>query len=115
MSLAAPIRPKKRKDPSHPSAPRNGLFRYLVLCAQETRYAVQIIFLLRFTVAGTTGLTSILSLPSTLAPGAAVWLCCVAFTYLYNGISDIGEDRANGSTRPIARGALPVPVARRVC
>ncbi|WP_338700519.1 UbiA family prenyltransferase [Streptomyces sp. Q6] len=52
---------------------------------------------------------------AALVPGAAVWLCCVAFTYLYNGVSDIGEDRVNGSARPIARGALPVPTARRVC
>ncbi|CAM5385667.1 1,4-dihydroxy-2-naphthoate octaprenyltransferase [Streptomyces tendae] len=85
------------------------------MCAQESRYAVQVIFLLRFTAAGTAGATSYRALTGTLVPGAAVWLCCIVFAYLYNGVSDVGEDRANGSTRPIARGALPVRTARRAC
>ncbi|MEV5613807.1 UbiA family prenyltransferase [Streptomyces sp. NPDC052225] len=106
MSIATTTRteaPTETPDETT-AAKQNGPFRILALCAQESRYAVQLIFLLRFTVAA-----------AALVPGAAVWLCCVAFTYLYNGISDIGEDRVNGSVRPIARGALPVPTARRVC
>ncbi|MBA4867088.1 UbiA family prenyltransferase [Streptomyces sp. PSKA54] len=72
-----------------------------------------VVFLLRFLVGGTVGATSYLAIPPTLFLGAAVWFCAVAFTYLYNGVTDIREDRANGSGRPIARGALPVPFARR--
>ncbi|GAA3651335.1 UbiA family prenyltransferase [Streptomyces chitinivorans] len=85
----------------------------LLLCLAESRPAVLGIFLLRFLTAGAVGLTSVVSFPPSLLVGAAVWFCSVSFTYLYNGVTDVGEDRANGSRRPIARGALPVACARR--
>ncbi|MEU8484362.1 UbiA family prenyltransferase [Streptomyces sp. NPDC048641] len=79
---------------------------------------MQVIFLLRFLVAGTAGtagtdsyVSPLTSRPSLIL-GAAVWFCSVACTYLYNGVTDIHEDRANASVRPVARGALPVRFAR---
>ncbi|MEV6687433.1 UbiA family prenyltransferase [Streptomyces sp. NPDC051130] len=46
--------------------------------------------------------------------GLAAWWCAVACAYLLNGVTDVREDRANGSRRPIARGDLPVPTAAAV-
>ncbi|MDW4905784.1 UbiA family prenyltransferase [Streptomyces sp. ADMS] len=73
---------------------------------------MQIIFLMRYAVAGTAGASGYSAFPPAFVFGAGVWLCSIAFTYLYNGVTDVREDRANGSGRPIARGALPVTVAR---
>jgi 4-hydroxybenzoate polyprenyltransferase/chlorophyll synthase len=42
-----------------------------------------------------------------IAAGAAAWCCLTFAVYLFNGACDVPEDRQNGSTRPIARGALP--------
>ncbi|MFJ4651889.1 UbiA family prenyltransferase [Nocardia sp. NPDC088792] len=69
---------------------------------------MQIIFLIRFATAAALG---------TSALGGEVWIAAVAWllatlaAYVFNGVMDVTEDRANGSTRPISRGALPVPVA----
>jgi len=38
--------------------------------------------------------------------GGLVWELAVIFVYLFNGVTDVRADRANGSARPIARGAL---------
>ncbi|MFI5781893.1 UbiA family prenyltransferase [Nocardia sp. NPDC051570] len=42
---------------------------------------------------------------------AAAWVLATLAAYVFNGVMDVTEDRANGSTRPISRGSLPVPVA----
>ncbi len=47
--------------------------------------------------------------------GAAGWLAATWAIYLMNGIADVVEDRVNGSTRPIARGSLPVTSATAAC
>ncbi|MFS0692765.1 UbiA family prenyltransferase [Streptomyces nitrosporeus] len=83
------------------------------LCWSEARPLVQMVFLLRFAV----GAVSAVQLPG--APGRAVlglaaWWCAVACAYLLNGVTDVREDRANGSQRPIARGDLPVRTAAAV-
>lgn len=41
------------------------------------------------------------------------WWAVVVSTYLFNGVTDVVEDRANASQRPIARGDLPVRTAKR--
>lgn len=87
--------------------------RVLLLCFQESRAAVQTIFLMRFLLAATAGATSYLTLPPALFGGAAVWLLAATSVYLFNGVTDVDEDRANGSTRPIGRGALSPADARR--
>ncbi|MFD9406223.1 UbiA family prenyltransferase [Streptomyces sp. NPDC059989] len=74
---------------------------------------MQLVFLLRFAV----GVVSAGQLPQALGPtvlGLASWWCAVACAYLLNGVTDVREDRANGSRRPIARGALPVRTASAV-
>jgi 4-hydroxybenzoate polyprenyltransferase len=76
----------------------------------EARPVVQVVFLLRFAVGGAFAATQ--GDGSDRWPlGVAAWWCAVVCVYLLNGVMDVAEDRANGSVRPIARGALPVRVA----
>lgn len=85
-------------------------------CFKEARPVVQGIFLLRLLVGVFFG-ASILS-PEfdggfilLLLGGAVSWMSTTLAAYLYNGIQDVEEDRANGSSRPVARGELKVPHA----
>ncbi|ASF13538.1 hypothetical protein CEQ30_38455 [Nocardia brasiliensis] len=75
---------------------------------QESRISVQIIFLMRFGTAAVLG-ASVLGGQVVLA--AVAWVLATLAAYVFNGVMDVTEDRANGSTRPISRGSLPVPVA----
>nr|WP_083905799.1 UbiA family prenyltransferase [Nocardia transvalensis] len=75
---------------------------------QESRISVQIIFHIRFCTAVVLG-TSILD--GRVAAAALAWLLATLAIYVFNGVMDVTEDRANGSTRPISRGSLPVPIA----
>jgi 4-hydroxybenzoate polyprenyltransferase len=43
-----------------------------------------------------------------VAVAASAWLAAGVAVYLFNGSADLVEDRANGSTRPIASGRLAV-------
>ncbi|MER6996560.1 UbiA family prenyltransferase [Streptomyces sp. NPDC000410] len=86
------------------------------LCWSEARPSVQLVFLLRFAVGavGAVGSVSAVQLPQAAGRtvlGMASWWCAVACAYLLNGVTDVREDRANGSRRPIARGDLPVRTA----
>ncbi|MER7477646.1 UbiA family prenyltransferase [Streptomyces sp. NPDC126510] len=95
---------------------KHGVFprgpRLAGFCLQEARVSVQVIFLVRFVFAGTAGVT-LWDVSTRLLPGAVLWFLAVTAVYLYNGTTDVREDRANGSGRPIARGALSVRSARR--
>lgn len=73
---------------------------------------VQVIFLMRFVVVGMTGVP-FLDVSARLPLGAGLWFLAVTAVYLYNGTTDVQEDRVNGSGRPIARGVLSVRAARR--
>lgn len=76
----------------------------------EARPVVQVVFLLRFAVgARLAPRPEGSSWPHPFAV-LAWWLAVVA-VYLLNGVMDYGEDIANHSQRPIARGALPRSVA----
>ena len=77
------------------------------LCFMEARPAVQGIFLLRL-LAGAFFMGSVFSSESSfpLLCGAISWMCATTAVYLYNGVQDVEEDRANGSLRPIARRSL---------
>lgn len=84
------------------------------LCFEEARPVVQGVFLLRL-LAGAFFASSVLSFEAfgggfaiSLPSGAAVWICATSAAYIYNGVQDVEEDRANGSSRPVARGALSV-------
>lgn len=81
--------------------------RAVALCVVEARPLVLAVALLRFL----TGV--VLALPVAADPqppavlrGAAAWVLSIFAVYLFNGITDVAEDRINGSGRPIARGDL---------
>ncbi|WP_082801805.1 UbiA family prenyltransferase [Herbidospora cretacea] len=91
---------------SGPSTLRRAT-RTLWFCTIEARPAVLAVSLLRF-LAGAT-----LALPVAAAPdpakvlqGAVAWVLSIFAVYLGNGVSDVHEDRVNGSRRPIARSDL---------
>jgi 4-hydroxybenzoate polyprenyltransferase len=82
------------------------------LCFAEARPVVQGIFLLRLlTGVSFSGLVFSFEFAFSLLCGAISWVCATTAVYLYNGVRDVEEDRANGSSRPIARGALSVTQA----
>ncbi|MEV6833744.1 UbiA family prenyltransferase [Streptomyces sp. NPDC051133] len=83
------------------------------LCWSEARPSVQLVFLLRFAV-GTLSAPEPPHSPGRTLLGMASWWCAVVCAYLLNGVTDVHEDRANGSLRPIARGDLPVRTAAGV-
>src|SRR5687767_12664223 len=96
--------------PAAVATPRAGrtLARDIGLCFIEARPIVLCIFGIRFVVA------YVLSVAGT-APqhnfqqsllACVAWLLATASIYLFDGVTDTVEDRLNGSTRPIARGAL---------
>ncbi|MFF1561341.1 UbiA family prenyltransferase [Streptomyces sp. NPDC058279] len=105
--------------PSLPVAARmTGLRRHTAartarLCWAEARPSVQLVFLLRFAV-GTVSAPGLPQAAGRVVLGMAAWWCAVACAYLLNGVTDVREDRANGSRRPIARGDLPVRTAAAV-
>ncbi|MEU0203852.1 MULTISPECIES: UbiA family prenyltransferase [unclassified Streptomyces] len=78
---------------------------------QEPRIPVQVIFLLRFlsAVALASNLPAVL--PTVLLTGAA-WSLATIGVYVFNGVMDVAEDRVNGSSRPIASGALGIETAK---
>jgi 4-hydroxybenzoate polyprenyltransferase len=83
------------------------------MCVSEARPTVLVIFILRY-AAG-----AVLGAPAAHVHGHVartlltllVWESAVFAVYLFNGVMDVKEDRANGSSRPIARGDLPVAAA----
>ena len=80
----------------------------------EARPQVQIVFLMRF-AAGVMLCAPGAHALSRAAAGAAAWFCATVAVYVFNGVADRAEDVANGSSRPIARGDLPVRSALRLC
>ncbi|MFF3441504.1 UbiA family prenyltransferase [Streptosporangium sp. NPDC002721] len=89
--------------------------RHVVLCLVEARPSVQFNFLLRFLTG--VSLSSAVAGAGDLARtawSALAWILAVFAVYLYNGVTDVREDRLNGSRRPIARGELPLSFATAV-
>ncbi|GAA0440066.1 homogentisate phytyltransferase [Acrocarpospora corrugata] len=81
--------------------------RILGFCAVEARPSVLAVSMLRFLVGAA------LALPAAASPelakvlqGGAAWVLSIFAIYVGNGVSDVTEDRVNGSRRPIARGDL---------
>ena len=78
---------------------------------REARPAVQLVFLLRVAACA-----DLLRHPSPRGfVGLVGWLLLTVAVYTYNGVTDMAEDQANGSSRPIASGRLPVDVATSWC
>jgi len=85
------------------------------LCVVEARPCVLLVFLLRFLVGSAlSGMGAARGDLVRVAETAVVWELAVFAVYLFNGVTDVHEDRINGSQRPIARGALSTAVARWV-
>jgi 4-hydroxybenzoate polyprenyltransferase len=85
------------------------------MCVVEARPSVLLVFLLRFLVGSAlSGIGAADGNVLRIAGTAVVWETAVFAVYLFNGVTDVREDRINGSRRPIARGALPVRIALRV-
>jgi len=84
--------------------------RALFLLLSEARWTVQGMYALRFVVgavlADVTGLLS-----WQFLAGLVSWTCVCVVIYALNGVPDVRGDRLNGSTRPIATGALPIRTA----
>ncbi len=74
---------------------------------RESRPPVQVIFLLRL-LAGSEEARQ-----QSIASLAVIsgWVCVTIAIYVYNGVTDVVGDMANGSTRPIASGRLPITTA----
>ncbi|MES4905720.1 MULTISPECIES: UbiA family prenyltransferase [unclassified Streptomyces] len=104
---AAPGSSSPRRLPPHATAAA----RVVWLCLREARPVVQVVFLARFAV-GVLGARPGEHLSVVrVAAGALAWFCAAASAYLFNGVMDLPEDRANGSRRPLASGALPARAA----
>lgn len=85
--------------------------RILTMLLQESRIAVQVIFVLRFLSAVALASNLMDVLPAALLAGTA-WSLATIGVYVFNGVMDVAEDRVNGSSRPIARGALDLETAK---
>lgn len=94
------------------------VLRSAPLVWRETRPVVQLMFVLRYVVGGTVSLAAIggpANTPAFVAHailGGIASLAVSLYVYLLNGLTDIAGDRANGSRRPLATGALSARIAR---
>ncbi|MEU4833911.1 UbiA family prenyltransferase [Streptosporangium sp. NPDC023615] len=101
---------------SRAPAPRALFSRVLVLCVTEARPAVLAVSAMRYLTGVALALpaaTAAASFPR-VAQGAVAWVLSILAIYLYNGVTDVTEDRINGSGRPIARGDLEARTAAAV-
>ena len=80
----------------------------------ETRPVVQAIFAVRYWVGAAAGIAGSGRFDLPVVVGALAWLLLTTSIYLVNGVSDLTADRANGSTRPLARGLVGAAGAGRV-
>ena len=80
----------------------------------ETRPVVQAIFAVRYWMGAAAGLAGTGRFTLTVVAGSLAWLLLTMSVYLVNGVSDLTADRANGSTRPLARGLVGAAGAGRV-
>jgi 4-hydroxybenzoate polyprenyltransferase len=88
--------------------------RSALMVWREARPIVQVLYLLRFVVGGAVGIAAAGVSPSVsgIVLGAVAAVGASLYVYLLNGMTDLAGDRANGSRRPLATGALSVPTAR---
>lgn len=97
-------------------AARRSLARAIGLCVIEARPIVICIFGIRFAVAYALTMATAPPQKDHWRPVLALvaWLLATGSVYLFDGVTDTLEDRLNGSTRPIARGALAPGLALSV-
>jgi 4-hydroxybenzoate polyprenyltransferase len=101
-------------------APVSSSQRWTAIAVQswrEARPVVQTIFQLRFmagvVLSGGFAADAGLGAVGLTVGSALVWLCATASVYILNGATDVVEDRANGSRRPVAAGRLSPTKARQ--
>lgn len=84
-------------------------------CLREARPLVQVMFVLRFVTGALLSASAAHHRPDAphLLLGAVAWWAATVSVYVFNGVSDLCEDRANGSRRPLAGGQLSETAARR--
>jgi 4-hydroxybenzoate polyprenyltransferase len=103
------------KTLSRESAVSTSFVRSLRLAWREARPVVQLIFMLRFLAGAALGAAYVGEVAAVTAVVAGLsWLATTWAVYLINGVADVVEDRANGSTRPIATGELSENTAERI-
>jgi 4-hydroxybenzoate polyprenyltransferase len=106
ISIVAPVRMQ---------ATVCGPFMIFLRCVQEARPTVLGVFLLRYAASASIGMTATGHAdPLRACAGALSWGAAILFTYLFNGVMDVREDRINESRRPIAAGTLCRRAAARV-
>ncbi|GAA3829257.1 UbiA family prenyltransferase [Sphaerisporangium flaviroseum] len=90
---------------------RSGI-QVLRLCVIEARPSVLSVSTLRFLTGAVLALpVAATPEPAKVAQGAMAWVLSIFAIYLFNGVTDVTEDRINGSRRPIARGDLDPGIA----
>jgi 4-hydroxybenzoate polyprenyltransferase len=106
--MALLIRPRE-------SVIKLGCVRSVRLAWREARPVVQVIFMLRLFAGMALAGMPVADVSITPVIVAALsWLATTWAVYLLNGVADVVEDRANGSTRPIALGELDPDTATRI-
>lgn len=120
------LTPRLSPSPTSSSASAAGVFdlsssalvsatRTVRLCLREARPLVQVMFVLRFVTGALLTASAAHHRPDAphLLCGAAAWWAVTVSVYVFNGVSDLREDRANRSGRPLASGRLSEEAARR--
>lgn len=84
-------------------------------CLREARPLVQVMFVLRFVTGALLTASAAHHRPNAphLLLGSVAWWAATVSVYVFNGVSDLREDRANRSRRPLASGQLSETAARR--
>ncbi|GAA3156215.1 UbiA family prenyltransferase [Nonomuraea roseoviolacea] len=78
-----------------------------LLCVAEARPGVLAVSALRYLAGVALVLPAVPGPdPLTVLRGGLAWVLSIFAVYLFNGVTDVAEDRINGSGRPIARGEL---------
>lgn len=72
----------------------------------ESRPLVQVMFVSRF-LAGAVLTGGVGEHGASVVTGTVAWFSASVSVYVFNGVMDVAEDRANRSRRPIASGRLP--------
>lgn len=96
-----------------PAQRANGIGPYQAIRFgwEESRPLVQAAIIGRFLAGAALAFASTGRTHWQVAPAAVAWLAAGFSVYVFNGVNDVVEDRANGSSRPIASGRLTARAA----
>lgn len=93
---------------------QHTIIQYLLLLAREARVVVLLVYLAR-SIAAIGATSPYIDLKSLMPVIISVvsMMFSVAGIYLYNGLTDVEQDRINASSRPLATGELTQQSVRR--